>query len=578
MSSQWIVKDKWPDRQQFADRLSVSPLLAQILHNRGIEQLDQARHFLRPKLSDLHPPETLPGTQAAAELIAQAARAGRRIVIYGDYDVDGITATAILWHCLRLLGASVDFYIPHRLEEGYGLNTEAMEKLADDRAEVVITVDCGITAIEPVARARSLGLEVVVTDHHAAGGELPADCHIVHPTAVNGEYPNPHLCGAGVAFKLAWALARCFCRSQKVSQAFRDFLVEATGLAALGTIADVVPLVGENRVLAHFGLMGLRESRLPGLTALIDQSGLSGEKIDSYHVGFWLAPRLNAAGRMGHARLAVELLTRADEKRGAEIARFLDQQNSQRKQLDSQITEDAKKMAQQSGMTGDACRAIVLSGPWHAGVIGIVASRLVDQFCRPVVLIADKDPIAQGSARSIAGFSMYDALARCSEHLAAFGGHEMAAGLKIETQKIPAFTEAFCRHAGNVLTAAQMQRRLPLDGEVRLAELTEPVVSQIKQLGPFGIGNPRPKLATAPVELVGDTRIVGKTGQHLQLTVSDGSASLKAIAFRGAHWAKPLADHRSCRLAFEPIISEFNGRRSVELQVIDCRFPPFESG
>jgi len=573
MEKHWFICPPWSGRDELALRLNVPPLVAQILHNRGLDEAAQARQFLQPKFNDLLPPEQLPGVTEAAGQIAAAVEAGRRIVIYGDYDVDGITGTAILWHCLRLADADVDFYIPHRLEEGYGLNPEAIDKIADDGANLLVTVDCGITAADSAARAQQRGLELVITDHHATNGKLPEHCTVVHPTAMGGEYGNPHLSGAGVAFKLAWSLAQRFSGAGRVSQPYRDFLVEATGLAALGTIADVVPLVGENRILAHFGLTGVRNSQLAGLVALVEQSGLTGKKIDSYHVGFWLAPRLNAAGRMGHARLAVELLTRADADRGRQIAEFLDSQNRQRQQVERQITEQARQQVIQSGMDGDAYRAIVLGGEgWHAGVIGIVASRLVDEFHRPVVLLSLDDQIAQGSARSIAGFNMYDGLARCREHLVGFGGHAMAAGLTIEADKVSAFTEAFCTHAGNVLTAQQLQPRLHLDAEVALSDLTEPVVHQILGLGPFGMGNPRPRLATGEVQLKGEPRAVGRGNQHLQFTVSDGQVMLKAIAFGGARFAQPLIDHRRCRLAFRPIINEFNGRRSVELQVEDVQF------
>ncbi|MFQ6048188.1 MAG: DHH family phosphoesterase, partial [Phycisphaerae bacterium] len=389
MGAAWVIAEPWSGRGRLAAALGVCPIVAQILHNRGLDDPGAARRFLRPQLSELEGPEALPGAVEAAGRLARAVREGRRIVIYGDYDVDGIAGTAILWRCLRLAGGQVDFYVPHRLEEGYGLNSEAIEKLADEQVQVVVTVDCGITAVGAAELARRRGVELIITDHHEAGPDLPQGCTIVHPTALSGGYGNADLSGAGVALKLAWAVGQHFSAGKRVSEEFREFLVDATSLAGLGTIADVVPLVGENRVLAHFGLMGLRHCRQEGLRALIAESGLAGRKLESYHVGFWLGPRLNAAGRMGHARLAVELLTRASGARAREIARFLAEQNRQRQQVERRILAEARQMVAETGMDGDAWRAIVLArAGWHAGVIGIVASRLVEQYCRPVVLIA----------------------------------------------------------------------------------------------------------------------------------------------------------------------------------------------
>jgi len=574
MACRWIIAPAWERRVEAAKRLGVSPLVAQVLHNRGLDDPQAARRFLNPQLKDLLPPETLPGALEAAERIAAAVRERRRIVIYGDYDVDGITGTAILWHVLRLAGANVDYYIPHRLEEGYGLNAEAIAKLADEGAGLIITVDCGITAVEEAALAADRGLELIITDHHAATGELPRSACIVHPSATGTCYPNPHISGAGVALKLAWAIAQQLSRATKVRPEFREFLIDAVGLAALGTIADVVQLVEENRILARHGLAGLKASRHHGIAALIESAGLAGAKLNDYHVGFLLAPRLNAAGRMGHARLAAELLTRADAARAREIAIYLSEQNRRRRALEQKILKQARQMAHKQRMTSDACRAIVLAKQgWHAGVIGIVAARLVEEFSRPTVLIALEDHRGQGSARSVRHFDMHRALTACREHLISFGGHAMAAGLKIHPDRVQAFAEQFIQIANNTLTAADLQPALRLDAVVKLRELSEPTVQVLLDLGPFGVGNPKPRLATGWVDLVGEPRIVGKAGEHLQFTVAEEGVVRKAIAFGHAKYRQALLDHRRCRLAFEPILNEFNGRRSVELQVLDVQLP-----
>lgn len=573
-AKRWIIEPPWEGRRELAARLGVAPIVAQVLYNRGLSHLQRARQFLDPQLSELHAPEALSGVEAAADRLARAVQQGERVVIYGDYDVDGTTGLAILWHCFRLAGVDCGFYVPHRIDEGYGLNEEALVQLAGEGARVVVTVDCGVTAHDEAMRARELGIELIVTDHHILPETLPDASVIVHPQL--GDYENRDLSGSGVALKLAWALAQRLTPgfSGRVSERFRDFLVEAMSLAALGTVADVVPLTGENRTLVHFGLVGLRECKLPGIRALIEQSGLAGERVESYHVGFVLGPRLNAIGRMGHARLAVELLTRAGQDQAYEIAAYLDQQNRQRQSLQRRLLAEARQMVIDQGMNGLNRRGIVLAKEgWHAGVIGIVASKLAEEFCRPAVLISLNGSEGQGSARSVQHLPMHEALSRCQEHLISHGGHAMAGGLRIKSSQVTAFTEAFVDHANRTLTAVDLQPQVRLEGQVDLAELTEPVVNDLKRLGPFGQGNPRPRWATSEVELQGEPRIVGQSGEHMQLTVRQGRIVRRGIAFGLAKHEQALRDYRRCRLAFEPIINEFNGRRSVELQVIDFQWP-----
>ncbi len=569
----WTLAPVWPGREQAARAMGMSALMAQVLFNRGLADPTDAQLFLDPQLKTLPDPRLLPGAEEAAALIAGKVRDRRRIVIYGDYDVDGITGTAILWHLLTLAGADVGYYIPHRLEEGYGLNSDALRQLAVEGADTVITVDCGVTAVEQARLARELGLTLIITDHHPPGAALPECDAVVHPR-LTGAYPNPELCGAGVAFKLAWALARVLCGSERVNSQYREFLVDATGLAALGTIADVVPLRGENRVLARFGLMGLAESKLAGLRALIAVSRLADQKISSEHVGFWLAPRLNAAGRMGHAQQAVEMLTHADETRAGEIAAFLEQQNRDRRTTERRIFEEACERITAQRLASDARRGIVLASEnWHAGVIGIVASRIVERFGRPTVLIALDGDEGQGSGRSVEGFDLHRALTDCASMLVTCGGHEMAAGLRIARGRVEAFTEAFVGRANNLLTARDLVPALHLDAEVRLGELTEPLVSDLDRLRPFGRGNPKPKFASAWLDLDGEPRLVGSTGTHLAFTVREGQTRRRAIAFGQKEWLEPLLEHRRCRVAFEPTLNAFNGRTSVELRVVDMVFP-----
>lgn len=576
----WIIAPIHPGVADLVSRTGFDPLIAQLLLHRDVEPAS-VQSFLKPEFRSLHTPEQLPNAVACAQRLVHAARRGEKVVIYGDYDVDGVTATAILWHALRLANANVAYYIPNRLEEGYGLSTEAIEKLASDGARVIVTVDCGVTAIAQARRAKELGVELLITDHHEPRNELPDATVIVHPTAIPPGGSNPHLSGAGVALKIAWAFCRELSRTSKVPEEMASFLQDATALAALGLIADVVPLVGENRVIATAGLVRLRNTANAGLNALIQVAGLNRKKsYDDYDVGFVLAPRLNAIGRMGHAAEAVELLTHADAGRAMEIATVLDRLNRQRQEVERGIFAEAERMAQDRGFHRDGYRAIVLaSREWHAGVIGIVASRLVERFGRPTILIALNDVEGQGSGRSVRHFPLHEALQACDTHLLSHGGHAMAAGLRIHADRVDHFTEAFQSEAANRLTSADLRPRLQLDGVVDLGMLTAELVTQIQRMAPFGTGNPRPLFATAEVELAEPPRAVGG-GQHLQFvlrqsTASDGSpdnSHRKAIAFNRGRFAEELADHPRLRVAFEPILNEWNGQRKVELKVVDWKY------
>jgi single-stranded-DNA-specific exonuclease len=541
---------------------------------RDVRTATEVRRFLHPELKSLLPPDQLPGAVEAGHRLAHAARTGRHIVVYGDYDVDGVSATAILWHALKLVDANVDYYIPSRFDEGYGVNADALRAIRADGADLVVTVDCGITAYGEAELARDLGIELIITDHHEPRASLPEADLIVHPTAGGRACPNPHLSGAGVAFKVAWALAAGVCGTGRVTPEFREFLLDATAFAALGSVADVVPLVGENRVIASFGLRRLCHTENPGLCALIEVSGLAGKaRYDEYDIGFLLAPRLNAVGRLGHARLAVELFTRAGPEQAHEIAATLDAQNRQRQSVEREIVRQATEMVTARGFDRASCRAIVLASPdWHPGVVGIVAARLVDRFHRPTVLIALDEFEGQGSGRSIRHFPLHEALAACEPHLLSHGGHAMAAGVKIAADKVEPFTEAFLAEAARRLTSADLLPRLQLDDEVRLEQMTMGVVELIQRMVPFGIGNPRPRLATGPVDLVDAPRAVGQGGNHLQFAVRQGPTYRKAIAFGRGSRRVELADHRSLRLAFEPIINDWNGRRRIELKVIDWKY------
>ena len=517
--------------------------------------------------------------------LIEAIRAEQPIVVYGDYDADGITGAALLFECLALLGAKVGYYVPHRIDEGYGLNDEALRTLAARGAASIVTVDCGIASLKEAETARQLGLELIVTDHHEFAERLPEAAAIVHPRLPGTAYPFAGLCGAGVAFKLAWAVCQRANESKRVSPRMRTFLVQAVGLAAIGTVADMVPLLDENRILVRHGLAslsqdaGLGMQRLMKLTGLHEKSGgLSCEDI-----GFTLAPRLNAAGRLGQAQLAVELLTTGSTERAAALAEYLHELNGSRESLERSVYLAASKLAQeQFDPENDA--ALVLAGrDWHAGVIGIVAGRLAEKYHRPVVMLS-LDGLgvkpAAGSVRGVPGFHVHQALAECAEHLVSHGGHAAAAGLKIEEASIDAFRDDFCRIAAGVIREEDRVAELWIDSETPFSSLTMQTVEQIEQLAPFGQGNQRPLLSATGVKLAEPPKRIGGGGRHLSLRLVQHGVKLRGVAFGGGDWATELAaTDGPLALAFRPVINNFNGRRTVELHVVDWRSdePPLSS-
>jgi single-stranded-DNA-specific exonuclease len=573
MAARWQLKPFDTGRIQALSRSAgVSPLVAQLLINRGIDEPGRALAFLQAKLSSLNDPETMPGVVAAAERIVRAIRDDRPIVIYGDYDVDGVCGTSVLWACLRLAGAGlVQYYIPHRVEEGYGVNAEALRRLAETHpGAVIVTVDCGISAVAEAVLARDLGLELIVTDHHTIGADLPAAAVLVHPRLPGSEYPFGDLCGAGVAFKLAWQICKSFGDGKKASPHLRDFLVRALGLVALATVADVVPLHDENRILVRHGLAGIVASPMEGLRALMKISGcLERSRLTTGMVGFSLAPRINAAGRLEQARRAVELLTTEDPALAGAIAEELDLVNSRRQELERQIIHEAQEMIHAEGGLKDRGAIVLGRKGWHPGVIGIVAGRLVDFYHRPAVVVAFGDELAQGSARSVPGFDVYEAIRDCSEGLIGFGGHAAAAGLKMSESHFPTFARRFEERCRTSLTPEQLQKTMIVDAEVLLSMLTLHVVEEVEQLEPYGVGNPRPLLLASQVRVVGEPRPVGEQKNHLQLRLVQGNTQLKAIGWSMADKAKDLKPDSSCSIVFHPSINEWNGRRDVQLELRD---------
>lgn len=583
LTHRWIEPEATtPDRHWPHDSWTLEPVVGRLLRARGFSEPEDVRTFLEPRLTGLHPPEAMPGLDAAAARLLEALDRRETIAIYGDYDVDGVAATAILFHTLAMIDPALvpenrlRTYVPHRLDEGYGLNADALARLADEGARVVVTVDCGVTAIEEAARARALGLDLIITDHHLLppDGARPDAVAIVHPrlgAPGAAAYPFPDLCGAGVAFKLAWRLAVLAHGSDRLPENQREILLDLLALTGLATITDVVPLRGENRILARFGLGRVKHTRLVGLRAVLEASGLAGQHVGSEEAGFTIGPRLNACGRMGHAADAVELLTTAGPERAMEIALALNNANTKRRSTERRIFEQACEMAEEAGMTDGSRRAIVLARDgWHPGVVGIVCSRLVGRFSRPAILLCHDEDRRKGSGRSVDGFDLHGALSECAEHLESFGGHEMAAGLAARADRLEGFVEAFTQVAARGVSDEMLVPSLSIDCEACLSELTPRAIEQIERLGPFGRANSTPRILVRGLTLRG-VESLGAHGRHLKLRVSGAGCEMRLVAWGWGERTGALSQGMSIDAVVRPKINEWRGRRTVEPEVRDVR-------
>ncbi|WP_063607887.1 single-stranded-DNA-specific exonuclease RecJ [Zavarzinella formosa] len=564
--------------EHLARQLGVSPIIAQLLLNRDIGKPEAAKRFLEASLAGMHPPASLPGVPEAVERLYRAVEQKKKICVYGDYDVDGTTGTAILVGLFQQLGSPVEFYVPHRLEEGYGVNSEALTQLAESGVKVVVTVDCGIASLAEADVAKKLGLELIVTDHHEMKATLPKAAVCVHPRLPGTNYPFGGLSGAGVAFKLAWALAVKHCGSEKVTPALRDYLLDALCLATLGLVADVVPLHDENRILVKHGLNRLNTKPPLGIKALIESAKLPADKlIKAEDIGYKLGPRINAAGRLGCARLVVEMFTTANPAKAREVADFLDNQNSQRQTIERKMTAQAKEMAD-AMMTEDLSGIVLAHAEWHPGVVGIVASRIVEYTGCPAVLFAivPDAEVVTGSGRSIHGFELHEALNACDDVLAGHGGHAMAAGAKIRPLMIPVFRERFAQYAAEHFpTGVAPAPQVRIDAEVPLSSLTLGLLNDLNKLEPYGADNPKPRFLAGNLQIVGEPKKIGAGERHLSFKVKQGSTSMRAVAFgMGDRVVELMSDGGRCCLTFTPTINEWNGMRSVELMVDDFQTGP----
>jgi single-stranded-DNA-specific exonuclease len=546
--------------------LGLHPTVARLLCLRGFADPDLARQFLHPSLDQLHDPFKLTGMTAAVQRLEQAIARRERIAIHGDYDVDGITSTVILRRALEMLGGDVVHFIPERLRDGYGLQPAAIERLHADGVSLIVSVDCGIRGIEAARRAREIGVDLIITDHHEPDHELPVAVAVLNPKRHDCSYPDKYLAGVGVALKLVQALCGRAGRSK--------WLPAFVKIAAIGTLADVVPLVGENRVIARFGLESLtRGPHTVGLRALLDCCGLTGKTIDSYQVAFMLAPRVNAAGRMSTPDIATRLLLATDaalEQEARGLAQQLNDENLRRQQEEAELVTAAKKAIETDPAVGAHNVLVVGGAGWHRGVIGIAASKLVDTYHKPAIVLSIDGDVAHGSCRSIPDFDMLNALERCADLFVKFGGHRQAAGLTMEAARVPEFRQRINAWADDVLEPDQLRPRLRIDAALPLNGITHDLVRGLDSLGPFGMGNPRPVFHASPVEIVDGPRTIKE--RHLKMTFSQQGRRFRAIAWRAAERAGFLEKHRAgVNLAFSLDRNEYQGETYLELNVCDIR-------
>jgi single-stranded-DNA-specific exonuclease len=549
----------------------LTPLAARLLAVRDLRSTESVKDFLHPALSNIHDPLLLKDMDKAVQRIARALEHDERMAVYGDYDVDGLSATALLVRLFRKLGKEVDVCIPHRLDEGYGMSCTGVENLANRGADLIITVDNGISCGDEVRRAKELGLDVIITDHHQPESELPDATAVVNPNRADCDYPCPFLSGCGVAFKLAHALTRHIGMEPETA---KPFLVSLLDLVALGTIADVMPLLGENRILALRGLEQLKNTDKIGLRAMAELQGLDDKPYNAGTVGFRFGPRLNAAGRTGNACDALDLLLTDDRNEAMQLARHLDRLNQERRDLEGEVLQDAFRKIEAAPQLLQSPVLVIAGESWHQGVVGIVASRLLDRFGRPAVVLSIEEGEAKGSARSIATFDMLGALTACDAFLTEYGGHTMAAGVTLPAKNIEAFREALADAARAIAGKDELTPSIELDTVATPEELTRELMDDLQRFRPFGQDNPPPLIALERCELAGPPFEIG--GKHLKMRLQCGSDTpLTAMWF---HYPEPheeikemLENEKFFDIAGTPRLNFWNGVEAVEFNIRDLR-------
>jgi single-stranded-DNA-specific exonuclease len=557
----WRVRDPDPAVQQsLASSLNISSITAQLLLNRGVEDAEGASRFMTCSLSSCHDPFLMKDMEKAVARIKNAVSAGERILVYGDYDVDGMTSVALVYSALKSLGASVRTYIPNRVEEGYGLNLAAIKRAHADGVSLIVTVDCGITSFKEIDHAGSFGIDVIVTDHHEVlESRVPNAYAVINPLRPGCVYPFKHLAGVGLAYKLVKALY------DGTSSFAEDYL----DLVSLGTVADIAPLLGENRILTKHGLDELNRRGRVGLKALMEVAGLKDKDISSGHIGFALGPRINAMGRVGSPQKALDLLLHEDMDEALKLAKVLDTENRNRQKIEARILEEALSKVERE-VNFKQHRVIVLASEnWHPGVIGIVASRIADRFYRPAILVSLDGKLGKGSGRSIDGFHLFDYLLRCKDCLVGFGGHEAACGVTIEKDMISRFRDMINNEAAGETEESVFSPKLDIEMDIPLRELSEPVITEIEALSPFGTDNPRPVLSSRNLKVKDGPRRIGKNG--FKVWVTDGRTTCEAVSFGRNNIDSPGAGS-AVDLAYIPSVNDWQGVKSIQLELVDVRY------
>ncbi len=592
-------------QQQLERELNISSAAARMLVVRNIQSAEEARQFIRPSLDKLHDPFLMKDMDKAVERLHQALTQDEKILIYGDYDVDGTTAVAVMYRFLSSLTSRLDYYIPDRYNEGYGVSAQGIDYAAEQGCSLIITLDCGIKAVEKVAYAKSKGIDVIVCDHHTPGDELPATVAVLNMKRDDCPYPYKDLSGCGVGFKLAQAYTRRYLldngRSQSElmdgaehlmdngpianspqgvqypiggtpSNSEASVLLPLLQLLAMSIASDIVPITGENRILAHYGIKQINQAPFAGISAVIDVAGIEAKKLTINELVYKLGPRINACGRMKSGRAAVELLLTDDATFARQQAEEVNQHNEERRDCDTETTKEALAMLEEDATFAQRRSTVVYAPHWHKGVVGIVASRLTETYYRPtIVLTAGEDGIISGSARSVGGFDIYAAIDSCVDLLTNFGGHKYAAGLSMHIDNLPTFCERFEHYVATHIREDQLQPTLLVEAELELADITPAFYNVIRYLEPFGPGNPRPLFATRNLINHRDTRVVGKTGEHLRLDVTDRAYAITGIAFGRAEMAQHIQNGNPVDICYELDENTFNNRTTIQMMVQDIK-------
>ncbi len=569
MTYQWNYEPPTPERLEAAKllgkELNISPILALLLQKRGITKADEAKRFFRPHLTELHDPFLMNDMDKAVDRLNLAMGRKEHILVYGDYDVDGTTAVALVYKFIRQFYSNVDYYIPDRYEEGYGVSHQGVDFAHENGVKLVIVLDCGIKAVEEVSYAKSLGIDFIICDHHVPDDVLPPAVAILNAKRSDNHYPYPHLSGCGVGFKFMQAFA------QSNGIEFNQ-LTPLLDLVAVSIASDIVPIMGENRVLACHGLKQLNSNASVGLRAILDVCGMSGRDITMGDIVFKIGPRINASGRIQNGKQSVELLVEKDFPRAQELARQIDEYNEMRKDLDKQMTEEANALVDQFASLDEKKTIVIFNEDWHKGVIGIVASRLTEIYFRPAVVLTRTDDIATGSARSVSGFDVYKAIESCRDLLENFGGHTYAAGLSLKVENVPEFTRRFEEYVATHIEPEQTSAILDINAEIDFKDISNKFYQDLRKFRPFGPDNAKPLFCTRRVFDYGTSKVVGREQEHIKLELVDGKSNqvMNGIAFGQSSQARYIKTKRAFDICYY-IEDNIYKRGEPQLQIEDIQ-------